>query len=269
MQFAFLNQSRRIFRFVALISTALALSIGPTSQAQAQPLFANLYKQQYGYTPACMACHRDGGGSPINSFGEQFKAAGETAAALVAIANKDADGDGVPNAEEALAKANPGNKNSTPSDKGDWLDISSLIPKEVQGQFPDIKEYLPRDAFLTESDISRAQAMGAKLSKADNNTIYIPLKERRPAGTALIFQADHKGKAFFLMLTTDRTLKVTQVAPISTKNVPEADSAKVYDSFVGKSLDQLPTAKGDSLEASITSAVKRAGTLVYVRLKGA
>lgn len=248
---------------------AVSLSLSATASI-AQPLYANLYKQQYGYTPACMACHRDGGGSPMNAFGEQFKQAGHNAAALKAIAEKDADSDGFANAAEALAKANPGSKNSTPQSKGDWLDISSLIPKEIQEQFPDIKEYLPRDAFLTEQDLKRAEQMGAKLSKSDDNTIYIPLKDRRPAGTALIFQAQFKGEPFFLMMTTDRKLNITKVAPISTTKVKEAaDASKVYNSFVGVNLEGLPSAKGTDLSASITDAVKKAGTLVYVRLKGA
>lgn len=206
----------------------------------------------------------------MNAFGEQFKQAGNNAAALKAIADKDADSDGFANAVEALAKANPGSKSSTPKAKGDWLDISSLIPQEIQKQFPDIKEYLPRDAFLTEQDLKRAEQMGAKLSKSDDNTIYIPLKDRRPAGTALIFQAEFKGEPFFLMMTTDRKLNVTKVAPISTTKVKEAESASnVYDSFIGQNLEKLPAAKNDDLAGAITQAVKKAGTLVYVRLKGA
>lgn len=238
-------------------------------RAQAQPLFANLYKQQYGYTPACIACHRDGGGSVLNSYGEEFKKAGESAAAFKAVADKDSDGDGFANAVEALAKANPGRKDSTPKDKGQWLDISSLIPKEVQDQFPSVKEYLPRDAMLTEQDISRAKAMGASLNNADINTIYIPLVDRKPAGTGLIFQAEFKGKPFFLMMTTDRNLNITKVAPINTRQVEAAAKSTVYKSFEGLALDKLPEPKGEDLNAAITKAVKKAGTLIFVRLKSA
>lgn len=239
------------------------------TQVQAQPLFANWYKQQYGYTPACIACHRDGGGSPLNAYGKQFKAAGKSATALKAIEGKDADGDGFANGVEALAKANPGNKESTPSNKGQWLDVSSLIPKQVQDQFPGIHEYLPRDALLTSADLDRAKAMGAQLGQHDNNTIYIPLKDKHPAGTAMIFEADYQGKPFFLMLTTDRTLTVTKVEPINTRQVKAAEKATIYDSFKGVQLDKLPQAKGNDLNAAITEAVKKAGTLIYVRLKNA
>lgn len=254
---------------LAALPLTASLMLTFTTSAEAQPLFANLYKQQYGYTPACIACHRDGGGSVLNSYGEEFKKAGESAAAFKAVADKDSDGDGFANAVEAMAKANPGKKDSTPKDKGQWLDISSLIPKEVQDQFPAVKEYLPRDAILTEQDISRAKSMGAVLSNADINTIYIPLVDRKPAGTGLIFQGEFKGKPFFLMMTTDRNLNITKVAPVNTRQVEAAAKATVYKTFEGVALDKLPEGKGDDLNSAITKAVKKAGTLVFVRLKSA
>lgn len=237
--------------------------------AQAEPAFARLYKQQYGYAPSCNACHKDGGGTPLNPFGQQFKDAGMKSASFAAIAAKDADGDGAANDAEAKARANPGFAKSTPAAPGDWLDVMSLIPKEVQAEFPGVREYLPRDAVLTDADVARAKTLGASLSKQDENTIYIPLAERKPAGTAIIFGGEYQGKPFFLLMATDRQLKVTHVAPLNTHQVPAAAKSKVYDSFKGQFLDQLPAAKGGDLDAAITTAVKKAGTLVYVRLKNA
>ncbi|MCQ8895451.1 hypothetical protein NQT62_03230 [Limnobacter humi] len=250
------------------LHVAVLLALSATA-AQAQPLFANLYKQQYGYSPACTACHRDGGGSPLNNFGKQFKDAGESLAAFTKIGDLDADGDGFKNVVEAMAKANPGVKESTPNNKGAWLDISSLIPKEVQEQFPDVKEYLPRDAFLTPQDIERAKGMGATLSQKDDNTIYIPLKDKRPAGAALIFPAEYQGKAFFLMLVTDRQLTITSVQPINTRQVKEAANPALYGAFKGMALDKLTAGSGQDLKAAVANAVKKAGTLVFVRLKTA
>ena len=237
--------------------------------AAAEPAFARLYKQQYGYAPSCNACHKDGGGTPLNPFGQQFKDAGMNAGAFDKLAKQDADGDGASNDDEARAKANPGSKKSTPADKGDWLDIASLIPREVQAQFPGVREYLPRDAVLTAGDIQRAKTLGAELTKQDENTIYIPLQDKKPAGTAIIFGARYKGKDFFLLMATDRQLNVTSVRPMNTLHVPEADKSKVYDSFKGVALDKLPAAKGSGLDDAITDAVKKAGTLVFVRLKNA
>ena len=246
-----------------LLLTAL-LHSGAT---QAEPAFARMYKHQYGYPPSCNACHKDGGGTPVNSYGEQFKNAGMKAAAFAEIAGLDGDGDGITNDVEARAKANPGSASSTPDDKGDWLDTASLIPREVQALFPDIRAYLPKDAFLTEADIARAATMGADLGKADENTIYIPLAERRPTGTAIIFPASFEEKSFFLLMATDRKLKITAVEALNTSHVPDARHHPVYQRFVGIPLDQLPDADGDDLESAITRAVKKAGTLVYVRLK--
>lgn len=245
--------------------TALLLA----APAAAEPGFARLYQQQYGYRPACHACHKDGGGTPVNAYGQQFKTAGKNLAAFGRIANDDADRDGGSNAAEAAAKANPGNKASTLASKGDWLETAGLIPREVQAAFPGIRTYLPKDALLTGADLARAKSLGADLSKADENTIYIAVQGQKPAGTALIFPVQHQGKTFFLLLTTDRALAVTSVKPLDTATASSARKTPVYDTFKGIPVDKLPAGQGDSLEAAITRAVKNAGTLLYVRLKGA
>jgi hypothetical protein len=250
--------------FVSLCETVFFCSA-----ANAEPGFARLYKQQYGYAPSCNACHKDGGGTPVNPFGQQFKDAGKSLAAFAKIAANDADGDGAGNEAEIKARANPGQKSSTPASPGTWLDTASLIPREVQAAFPGVRSYLPRDALLTDADIARAKALGAELSKADENTIYIPVENQKPVGTAIIFPARWQGKDFFLLLATDRQLNVTRVEPLHASKVPEANQSKVYASFKGVAVDKLPAAQGDSLDASIGRAVKKAGTLLYVRLKSA
>lgn len=248
---------------IGLIATLFA------NAAQAEPAFARLYKQQFGYAPSCNACHKDGGGTPLNAYGSAFKEAGMNIAAFSAIDADDSDGDGAKNGDEARAKANPGSTQSTLQNKGSWLDTASLIPREVQAAFPGITAYLPKDAVLTDADIARAKGMGAVLGKSDENTIYIPLENQRPAGTALIFPVQYQKKTFFLLLVTDRKLVVSAVSALNTNHVPEAAKRAVYDSFKGKPLDQLAAADGDSLDAAITRAVKNAGTLIYVRLKNA
>jgi len=252
-----------------MVGFAGGLMLLASMQVAAEPAFARLYKQQYGYAPSCNACHKDGGGTPLNGFGQAFKDAGMNAGALTRIARADADSDGAANEDEAKARANPGAAKSTPANKGDWLDIASLIPKEVQTEFPGIREYLPRDAVLTDQDIARAKALGADLGKRDENTIYIPLADKKPSGTAIIFGGEYQGKPFFLLLVTDRQLHVSRVLPLNTRQVPAAGKSRIYDSFKGLALDQLPAAKGNDLDAAITAAVKKAGTLVYVRLKNA
>jgi hypothetical protein len=246
-----------------LVAMLLALPAG------AEPGFARLYKQQFGYMPSCHACHKDGGGTPVNAYGRQFKDAGATLAAFGSIADADADGDGANNETEARAKSNPGSRDSTPRAPGAWLDTAALIPREVQEAFPGVRSYLPRDALLTDADLARARALGAELSKADENTIYIPVAEQKPVGTAIIFPVRHQGKDFFLLLATDRQLHVTLVRPLPAAGLPAAARSAAYERFKGLPLDRLPAGEGAGLEAEIARAVKKAGTLVYVRLKNA
>ncbi len=247
----------------------LLLAAGASSTAGAEPAFARMYKQAYGYTPSCNACHKDGGGTPLNAYGHQFKDAGMGLAAFETIAGLDADGDGHRNGDEARAKSNPGSERSTPAAPGPWLDTQSLIPREVLALFPGVRTWLPKDAILTEAEVARAAAMGVDLGHDTENTIYIPVENRRPIGTALIFPARYDGRDFFLLMATDRNLKVTRVQPLNTRLVPEARGREIYESFIGLALDQLPEPTGDDIDAAITEAVRKAGTLVWVRLKGA
>lgn len=257
----------RVLQTGLLLSLASALLL--PVPAAAMPAYARLYKQEYGYMPSCNACHSDGGGSALNPFGKAFKQAGKNAGAFATIANLDSDGDGGSNAAEAAGKSNPGSKSSTLAKPGDWLDMASLIPREVKALFPTTRTWLPKDALLTPADINTAKVMGVTLSKADENTIYIPLENLRPIGTALIFPATYQGKVFFLLMSTDRQLKVTNVEVLHADAVPAAKQSGIYSSFKGMTVNQLPSAKGQGLDAAITTAVKQAGALLYIRLKGA
>ncbi len=253
------------------LPAALALALTGISivPAHAMPAFARAYKQQYGYMPSCNACHTEGGGTALNNFGKAFKEAGKNDAAFAKIANTDSDGDGTANAAEAAAKANPGDKTSTVKLPGNWLDMASLIPKEVQAQFPGILTWLPKDAILTPADIATAKTMGATLSAADENTIYIPVKDQRPAGTALIFPVTWQGKTGFLLMTTDRALKIQQVSVLHADKLPALKASKALAGFAGQQAQSVAPAKNADLDGAITTAVKNAGVLLYVRLKGA
>lgn len=252
-------------RSVAFAAILLCLP----SWVTAMPSFARAYKNETGYMPSCNACHLDGGGSRLDSYGEDFKRAGKNTAAFSAIANKDSDRDGFSNGVEMLAKSNPGDKKSTPKAPGDWLDINSLIPREVRQAFPGVLTWLPKDALLTASDIAAAKRLGATLSADDDNTIYIPLVERRPAGTGLIFPARYQGNDFFLLMTTDRQLNIAKVSVLHADKVPSAKDLAIYQQFVGQAVNKVSVRAKTPLDKAVEVAVKRAGILLYVRLKGA
>tara|TARA_R110001592_G_scaffold103298_2_gene291163 strand:+ start:28493 stop:29221 length:729 start_codon:yes stop_codon:yes gene_type:complete len=237
--------------------------------ASAQPNYARQFKQQYGFSPSCQACHSEGGGTKLNAYGEDFKAQGKNLSAFKKIAQLDSDQDGTTNEAEALAQSNPGDKQSTPSNKGQWLDLSSLIPKEVQARFPDATAWKPLDAILTEKDIEKAQSMGVTLSADDENTIYIPVADRRPIGTAIIFPAEHEGKTFFLLMTSDRLLNFSEVSIIQVGKAPSLPKDVLFESWLGQPIQNLNSKAENSLAGSISQAVKKAGVLVYLRLKGA
>ena len=258
------NSNSKAFRCLVVMSL-LMLSV----TTSAQPNYARLYKQQYAYTASCLACHSEGGGTPLNAYGKAFEEQGKNLAAFTKIAGLDSDQDGIGNQDESLAKSNPGDKRSTPSDKGDWLDLSSLIPKEVQKLFPQATAWKPLDAILTEKDIQKAAGMGVTLSKDDENTIYIPVADRRPIGTAMIFPVKFQDKEFFLILSSDRQLNFSGIKILKTDTSPKLPEADIFKSWQGKPLDAIETIDNDTLEGKISQAVKQAGVLITLRLKGA
>lgn len=258
-----LNTVRSVLWSIILVLTIHSASVF------SMPTFARQYKHQYGYIPSCHACHKEGGGTPLNQYGQDFKDKGKNNAAFERISMLDSDNDGFNNDLEARKKSNPGNVKSTPSNLGDWLDLSSLIPKTVQVLFPKAEAWKPLDALLTHDDIIRAKSMDAILSIEDENTIYIPVANRRPIGTALIFPAWYQNKTFFLLITTDRELNISKVMPLNADQLPVKVNPQLFQSFIGTPLQAVKSDNGNSIEASIRLAVKKASTLIYIRLKGA
>ena len=246
----------------------LILSVHSAS-VYSMPSFARQFKHQFGYIPSCHACHQEGGGTPLNHYGQAFKDQGKNSAAFTLISTLDSDKDGFSNVVEANKKSNPGNATSTPAEPGDWLDLSSLIPKAVQMLFPEASAWKPLDAILTEKDFIRARGMGVTLTAEDENTIYIPVGNRRPIGTALIFPVQHQNNTFFLLMATDRQLNISNVSPLNNEQLPKGLSSDLFKSFIGKPLQSIEALKDESLASKISLAVKRAGILVYIRLKGA
>lgn len=250
----------------ACLTAVAALLIATT--ATAEPGFARAYKNQFGYMPSCNACHKDGGGTPVNTYGQQYKDAGSNAGAFAAIADLDADGDGISNGDESASRANPGSANSTPDAPGDWLSATNLIPKPVQSVFKGVTTYKPVDAIFTDSEITRAAQMGVTLTAADENTIYVPVADGRPIGTSIIVPGVHEGRQFFVLLATDRGLNVTHVHALDSGSLEAAEDAALYQPFVGMNIAEIPNAPDDdTLATSAHAAVKKAATMLLVRLK--
>lgn len=260
------NMKFWVTRRLWLLAFTVTAGLLPLSVAQAEPFNARLFKAQFGYAPSCNGCHRDGGGSPLNTYGQQFKDARANAAAFGQIAHEDADGDGISNSDEIAAKANPGDASSTPDAPGDWLSLDKLIPTAVRDAFPGIRLYKPIDAILTDAEKSRAAAWGVTLADADENTIYVPVQDKRPVGTAIIVKGEHNGEALYLLVTTDRTLALSGIAPVHGEALPKPDD-DVYQSYAGATAASLEAPKGDGLERDIALTAKRGLSIITVRLK--
>lgn len=232
------------------------------STVQAEPSFAKQYKNQFGYMPSCNACHVDGGGSPLNAYGKSFEQAGQNAAAFTLIAATDSDGDGASNADEGAAKSNPADAASTPDKPGNWLSTENLIPKPVQKAFAEVKTYKPLDALFTDGDIERAAGMGVTLTKDDETVIYLPVSGGKPVGMAVILPVNDDGA--FALVTTTRKLEVDQVVPINADGIDFGDLTRFKGQFAPK-----VTGSADAATApeQLAYAVKKAGAMIYVRLK--
>lgn len=251
---------------VKQITCALSLFLAAMC-ANAEPVFARYYKAEYGYQPSCNACHKDGGGSPLNSYGKQFEQQRMTRASFAKIAKFDADGDGFTNGTEITAKANPGDSESTPDQQGDWLAINNLIPKQIQALFPEVSQYKPIDAILTEKEITRAAKLNVSLTPTDENTIYVPIQNRKPLGTAIIVPAVYNKQQFFLLVVTDRQLNITHIQPLNIDTVPAAAELAAYQSLLGNNATSTPQAEQGGIEQIAHQAIKKAITLIHVRLK--
>ena len=97
-----------LFSFVPLLSFSL-------------PSSARLFQTVYGFKTSCLLCHTEGGGTSLTPYGKDFLKSGANMASFKKIEDRDSDADGIKNLAEILARSNPGDKKSTPENKGEWL----------------------------------------------------------------------------------------------------------------------------------------------------
>ncbi len=70
-------------------------------------------------------------------------------------------------------------------------------------------------------------------------------------------------------MTTDKKLNISSVSVLHADKVPSAKGLKIYNQFIGQAVNKVSISAKTSLEKAVQLAVKRAGMLLYVRLKGA
>jgi len=117
----------------------------------------------------------------LNPYGADFLKAGRNAAALAAIAAKDSDGDGAPNAAEIAALRYPGDPASRP---GQPLAPVVTLGWDAVRKLPSIKQFMLMNAtkertddYVTYAGVKIAdllQAAGVDLSGAAGITVFAP-----------------------------------------------------------------------------------------------
>jgi hypothetical protein len=251
-------------KFLLVLLGVMASSF-PSMQVVAEPSFSRMYKADSGYIPSCNACHSDGGGSPLNKYGMAWDEAGQNAAAFAVIAELDSDEDGVSNKAEQIAKSNPGDRSSLPGDPGGWLSPLALIPKPIRQHFKGVTSYKPMETLLTDADIAKAKEIGVALSPEDDTVIYLPLENRRPVGMSVIVPVEFNDQRSHLMVVAGRKLEVAHVEAVST---PDGVALANLDRFNGTFAPKVEApAAIASWDDAVAVAVKKAGTLIFVRLK--
>jgi hypothetical protein len=176
-----------------MIAPLLLLLAAP---AQAFPNYAVLYKSKYGYLPSCLACHDQDSWQP-NKYGKEFRAAGRNLNAFDAIAAKDADGDGIKNLEEILAKANPGDPQSTPKHPGDWLNEAGIHPpqKLLKAAFDGASTFKVKEVTLTkDQDAALSKKWGAALpDESRYSVVFDAMRDKEKAGAGTYLSVDLPG----------------------------------------------------------------------------
>ncbi|MEN8819748.1 MAG: hypothetical protein ABF271_01435 [Abyssibacter sp.] len=124
------------------------------------------------------------------------------------------------------------------------------------------------DAIFTDKEIARAAQRGVVLTADDENTIYVPVQDRRPIGTAIIVPGQYEGQQFFVVVSTDRQLVITDIQAIDAGPLDAARDDQLYAAFRGQSVEAVQAAaNAEGLASAAQRAVLRAATMLQVRLK--
>lgn len=250
-----------------LTISIFGLMLTLSASVWALPSSSRLFQAKYGFRAACDGCHRDGGGSPLNEYGDAFKKAGRDANAFAKLENDDSDKDGESNIVEIKAKSNPGSGKSTSKTPGDWLAKSDeiFIPKDdLKKLLPDIEEYKTLEGKLSDEQVAKAKDKGVTLMDDDTvPTFYFPVKDNVRQGVVQIVPVNYNGKQLNLGVFVGKDGKIVKVIPLKTKELPEAEKLGVYKTLEGQK-DITAPANATSLEGMVQNGANRALATILV-----
>jgi len=220
----------------------------------ALPSHRRLWERKYGYSVSCTLCHSKGGGSQLNSYGEDFQRFGMTPGAFLSIEKRDSSKNGFSNIEKIRAKANPGDPLSTPKNPTDWLSRieESMLPlDELKKIFPDVKKFSILEGTLFPEQAKEIEkGLAGKLSEADTvPTFYFAVKDQDAklvrTGVAIFSTSTKNPEKLIVGIGVDLSGKITNVVLIKNKFGDRMNDNTFLSQFKGKSLESALQIKKD------------------------
>lgn len=227
--------------------------------SSALPSYKRLWEKKYGYTTSCTLCHSKGGGSQLNSYGEDFQRFGMSPGAFVVIETRDSDKDGFINIAEITAKSNPGDFSSNPKNTTDWLSRieESLLPlNELKKIFPGIEKFSVLEGTLFPEQIKEIENnLDKKLSESDAvPTFYFSIKDQAGSatrvGVAIFSTPNVNPEKLIVGVGVDLSGKIKNVALIKNKLNKGLNDQKFLDQFKDKTYDSVLRINKDIQPAS-------------------
>ncbi len=212
----------------------------------ALPSYKRLWERKYGYATSCTLCHSKGGGSQVNSYGEDFQRFGMTPAAFVAIESRDSDKDGALNIAEIKSKSNPGDSLSTPLKPTEWLSHIEeyMLPlEELKKIFPDVSKFSTLEGTLYPEQKNKIEKdLNSKLIEADTvPTFYFAVKDQDGksvrAGVVLFSTPNRNPEKLIVGIGVDLSGKIKNIILIKNKLNKDLDDKKFLDQFKDKTAE--------------------------------
>lgn len=253
----------------------IALTLFIPTYTYALPSSARLFQQKYGYKVSCLLCHTNGGGSAPNEYGKAFLRAGANLAAFSKIEDQDSDGDSLKNLAEILAKSNPGDKSSTPTNLGDWLaNVGGVqIPqKELEKLFPGFTKFSALEGQLKPEQVEFLKAKIGREPPDDDKvpTFYFAEKDgKRQAVGQLISEQSASKKTLTTGVAVSTSGKVTNVLVLGGSAAKEAsEDQALLAGFKDKGISSLPQDPTADTPKMVQSSVKRSLSLMQAVFGG-
>ncbi len=232
-------------KFKILFVTFFCVSIMSVN-TWALPSYKRLWEKKYGYATSCTLCHSKGGGSQVNSYGEDFQRFGMTPGAFATIENRDSDKDGALNIAEIKSKSNPGDFLSTPQKPTEWLSHieESMLPlDELKKIFPEVVKFSTLEGTLyPEQTKAIEKDLNKKLIEGDTvPTFYFAVKDQdsKPVriGVALFSTPSSNPEKLIVGIGVDLAGKIKSVILIKNKLSKNLDDKNFLNQFKEKTAE--------------------------------